>query len=132
MEELFNLGYSASDIKEIYYRNPSIKELDDNEIASYIQLLRDIHCRDEEILNIIYANPFFLSQDLEEVQALIKLLYSLGATALQTTFDSFPLLLTASSSTIEKFILEKRNRGFTEQDIMDMIDSGVTLIGMEG
>lgn len=131
MEELLNLGYSADDIKEIYYRNPSIKELDDSEIASYIQLLRSVHCKDEEILNIIYANPFFLSQDLDEVKELIRLLYSLGATALQTTFDSFPMLLTISSSMVEKFILEKRNQGFTEQEIMDMIDLDATLIERE-
>lgn len=41
------------------------------------------------------------------------------------------MLLIVSCSKLEKFILEKRNLGFTEQDIMDMIELDATFIEME-
>lgn len=123
MKELFNLNLSNEELKDIIEINPDIKEMDPEEIKELINLLKSIGCEERHITNIIYANPFYLNRDYEDIKNLMLKLYQLGLTHIYTIFDSNPFLLNKDSDEIDEFIEKKQNEGLSLEDIVDIIDS---------
>ncbi len=123
MVELYNLGLSESDIKNIMEMCPEIENLSDEDIAANIKVLKDIDCLDRHIRNILICNPFYLYRSVEDVLSLIKKLLEIGMTNINLLFDSNPFLLNKDSYEIQYYINKQISAGKTMEDIVDEIDS---------
>lgn len=123
MVELYNLGLSESDIKNIMEMCPEIENLSDYDIVDNIKVLRDIDCLDRHIKNILICNPFYLYRSVEDVLNLIKKLLEIGMTNINLLFDSNPFLLNKDSYEIDDYINKQISAGKTIEDIVDEIDS---------
>lgn len=127
MLELYNLGISELDIKNIIEMNPTIKNIPEEEILKLIMILKQVNCNDKMIRNIIISNPFYLSRIDTDIINLINKLASLGLSTLNLLFDTNPYLLNKDAFEIEKF-LKKKQKDYSIEEIVDMIDSNPYII----
>ena len=124
MEYLYEIGFDEEKIKYIIEINNDIQSTSKLEIESLINILKNIECTDNQIVNIIYANPYYLSRSISDVNKLILKLESLGITNLNITFDSNPWILNKDSFEIDDYIKRKQEEGLEIDEIKDLIDSG--------
>ena len=127
MLELFNLGISEIEIKEILETNPDLKELSDEDIIQNIFILKQIGCTDSIIKHIIISNPFYLSRSNTDIINLIKKLISIGLKNLQIFFDSNPYFLNKDDFEINDFIKEYSKK-YTQEKIIDILESNPFII----
>ena len=123
MEKLIELGIFDEELKNMYIENPVLCYLNDTEISNNILVLKQIGCSEQEIKNILIANPFYLNRSINDLQKLIKKLYSIGLTNLNLLFESNPFFLNKDLFEIEEFINIKEKEGLKIDEIVDLIDS---------
>lgn len=123
MQELFNYGFSDSDIKELIVNNRDLLELSKEEVINKINILVNIGCTIDIIKNIIISNIFYLNRNEKDIIDLINKLYSLNIYSLNLLFDSNPFLLNKDAAEIDEFINKKLSEGITLEDIVDIIES---------
>lgn len=122
MLEFYNLGIEEKDLLEMIKTCNEIKELEDEEIISKINLLKDLDCTNKQIRNILITNPFYLDRIETDILKLIKTLLELGFKDLNILFDSNPYILNKDSFEIEDYIEEKKSEQSLEE-IIDGLDS---------
>lgn len=122
MLEFYNLGIEEKDLLEMIKTCNEIKELEDEEIISKINLLKDLDCTNKQIRNILITNPFYLDRIETDILKLIKTLLELGFKDLNILFDSNPYILNKDSFEIEDYIEEKKSEQSLEE-IIDDLDS---------
>lgn len=127
MLELYNLGISELDLKNIIEMNPDITNISEEEIRKLIMILKQINCNDKMVRNIIISNPFYLSRIDTDIINLINKLASLGLSTLNLLFDTNPYLLNKDTFEIEEF-LKKKQKEYSIEEIVDMIDSNPYII----
>ena len=127
MEELFKLGISENTIYNMIELNPNIKEMKNTQIATKIQLLKNIDCSDNQVLNIISSNALFLDKTNTEVIKLIKYLLNLGFNRLNLLFDSNPYILNSEPFEIENYINKRKTNGELLKSIVDDLESNTYL-----
>ena len=123
MQELFNYGFSDSDIKELLINNKELLDLTKEEVQNKIDILLNIGCTIDIIKNIIISNPFYLNRMDKDLINLINKLYSLDIYNLNLLFDSNPFLLNKEVFEIDEFINKKLSIGMNLDDIIDIIES---------
>jgi len=123
MQELFNYGFSDSDIKELIINNKELLDLTKEEVQNKIDILLNIGCTIDIIKNIIISNPFYLNRMDKDLINLINKLYSLDIYNLNLLFDSNPFLLNKEVFEIDEFINKKLSMGMNLDDIIDIIES---------
>lgn len=128
MVELFNLGLSDNDIKNMIAVCPEIKELTDNEITNNIEILKSINCNERHIRNILICNPFYLNRTIEDISKLIKKLIEIGITHVNLIFDSNPYLLNKDDYEIDEYINKLTIKGKSLEEIVDDLDSNPFII----
>ena len=122
MLEFYNLGIEEKDLLEMIKTCNEIKELEDEEIISKINLLKDLDCTNKQIRNILITNPFYLDRIETDIIKLIKTLLELGFKDLNILFDSNPNILNKDSFEIDNYIEEKISEKSLEE-IIDDLDS---------
>lgn len=123
MLELYNLGIEEKDLLEMIKICSEIKELDDEEIISKINILKTINCSDKQIRNILISNPSYLDRLDDDILKLIKKLLNLGFENLDLLFDSNPHVLNKDDFEIGEYIRENQEKGKSLEDIIDDLDS---------
>lgn len=123
MKELFNLGLGEKTVSHMLEFNLNLKEVTNIEILEKIQLLKDINCSDNQILNIISSNSLYLSRTNTDIVKLIEYLLGLGFNILNILFDSNPYILNLDTFEIEEYINKRKNNGESLEDIIDDLDS---------
>ena len=77
MDILIRYGFSIEEIKNMMDANDELESIRDQNILELINMLIDIGCHEEHIMNIFNCNPFVLSRNIKEVKALISKLKKL-------------------------------------------------------
>lgn len=128
MEELFNLGISDSEIRDMMELVPSLFNMSTDLVREKIDILKYVGASDKNIKNIIVSNPCYLERDTTDVLKLIKYLNNLGFTLLNLLFDSNPYFLNYDVFEIRDYIDRRKEDGISLEDIIDEIDSNPYII----
>ena len=128
MIELYNLGLSETEIYEMLYTYPELKEISNEEILNNIELLNSIGCNNKQIKNILVSNPFYLNRMIEDISNLINQMIKYGITNINFLFDSNPYLLNKDADEIEEYVIQEQNKGRKIEDIIDEFESNPYII----
>lgn len=128
MEELFNLGISDGEIRDMMELVPSLFNMSTDLVMEKIDILKYVGASDKNIKNIIVSNPCYLERDTTDVLKLIKYLNNLGFTLLNLLFDSNPYFLNYDVFEIRDYIDRRKEDGISLEDIIDEIDSNPYII----
>lgn len=109
--------------KEMLDRNPNIKFLKEDEINRKIDILKNLNCDSNQIVNIISSNPNYLTLRNDKIINLIKYLTKIGFKTLNILFDSNPYILNLEEFEVEYYIDEKVKDGIELSDIIDILES---------
>ena len=123
MTELYNLGLSDDTINSMIEINPSINDMDNDEILDKKNILKEFNCSDIEISNIIGSNPNLLSRTNEEIYRIVDCLKKYGFSELNILFDSNPDILNLDSFEVDNYINNKKISGMELDDIIDELDT---------
>ena len=123
MIELINLGISKATIKSMLELEPTIKNLTKEEIVKYEELLKELNCKEDQIVNIISSNPTYLTRSLNDLYKLITTLSNYGFNSLNVLFDANPYILNLDSYEIDNYIQNRLNNNELLEDIIDELDS---------
>ncbi len=127
MQELFNLGITENDIKEMLETFPNIKDIDENNIKKLITILKRVGCSNRTIKDIIISNPFYLDRLDTDIIKLIQKLESIGLENLNILFDTNPYLLNKDAFEIDDFIKE-HIQNYSLEEIAEAIDDNPYLL----
>ena len=128
MEELFSLGISEMDIKNMLEQNPDMFSIDASLVKDKLDILRYIGCNDRQIKNIVVSNPEYLNRDNLDILKLISYLKKIGFILLNLLFDSNPYFLNYDVFEIKNYINKRLKEGILINDIIDEIDSNPYII----
>lgn len=124
MKELLKkLGISDKTINQMIEICPNIKELNNEEILSKIEILKSLKCDDMQIRNIISSNVNYLDKSSNDINKLIKKMDKLGFTTLNVLIDGNPYILNLDEFEIENYIKEREKNGELLEDIVDEMTS---------
>ena len=127
MLELYKIGITDLDLKDILETNPKITDISDEDIHKLINILKQINCNNQTIKNIIISNPFYLTRLDTDIINLINKLTTLGLNTLNLLFDSNPYLLNKDDFEIEDFVNDQLEK-YTLEEIIDIIDNNPFII----
>lgn len=127
MEELYNLGISEATIISMMELNPYLKDISSKEIQDKINILTEIGCSQNQIINILGSNSLCLSRTNNEILNLINFLNNKKFTVLNILFDSNPYILNFEPFEIQNYINKRLENGEQEEDIIDDLESNTYL-----
>ena len=128
MKELYDIGISEENIKNMLETCREIKELDKNDIIKSIDILKNINCNNNQIKNILISNPFYLCRSNDDILRLFELLVNLGLSDLNLLFDSNPYLLNKDEYEIKDYVDIELKKGKEINDIIDELESSPFII----
>lgn len=128
MEELFSLGLSEEDIRDLLEKFPNVLSIDSTLIKEKIEILRYVDCNQRHIKNIIVSNPEYLDRDNKDILKLISYLKDVGFSLLNLLFDSNPYFLNYDVFEIRDYIDNRLNDGLLLEDIIDEIENNPYII----
>ena len=118
MLELINLGLNENTIMNMLNTNPNYKELTMKEVNDKMVLLKNILCSDEQIKNIIVANPSYLEKENVEIISLFNALFDLGFENINEIIDLNPKVLNLSSDELRKYVDYRIYNGEAKDEII--------------
>lgn len=121
MDILIRYGMSIEEIKNMIDSNPEINNIEDKVIASIIDYLQEIGCRNNIIMNILITNPFVLTRSLEEIKKEIEKLQEIGITNIELLLDKNPYLLNFNYKEIDSIERYQRKLGLKDEEIRKLI-----------
>ncbi len=127
MNELLNFGLSENTIKAMTEENAEIINLTDDEVIEKENLLRNINCSEEQVINIISSNASFLSADNSDILNLFNALTSYGFTTLNILFDANPYILNLQAYEIKNYINDRLNKNESLDMVVDDLESNPIL-----
>ena len=127
MDILMRYGFSIEEIKNMMDANDDLENVLDQDILDLINILIDVGCHEEHIMNIFNCNPFVLSKDINEIKLLIEKLKSLKIKHLYIVFDSNPYLLNLTANEIENIYNDKIDEGLNSEEIADYFYHNIIL-----
>lgn len=127
MNELLNFGLSENTIKAMIEENDEILNLTDDEVIDKENLLRNINCSEEQVINIISSNASFLSAHNNDIIDLFNTLISYGFTTLNILIDSNPYILNLQAYEIKNYINNRLNKNENLEMIIDELESNSIL-----
>lgn len=128
MKILYNLGFDDKDIKNMLDRCPSISYLDDKDLLTKTEILRNINCTNRHIRNILISNPNYLDKNREDIINLIQKLTEINIENINLLFDSNPFLLNKNVYEIDDYINGEIKNGKTIDMIVDELESNPYII----
>lgn len=127
MKELLKLGFSECTIDEMLNQNPNIKDITYEELYQKIDILKNIGCSEEQVLNIIGSNHMYLDRSNNDVIKLLAFLDKLGFSALSILIDSNPYILNLDVFEIDDYVKSRLSNGELLEDIVDDLDTNTYL-----
>lgn len=127
MKELLKLGFSECTIDEMLNQNPNIKDITYEELYQKIDILKNIGCSEEQVLNIIGSNPMYLDRSNNDVIKLLAFLDKLGFSVLSILIDSNPYILNLDVFEIDDYVKSRLSNGELLEDIVDDLDTNAYL-----
>lgn len=127
MNELLNFGLSENTIKAMTEENAEIINLTDDDVIEKENLLRNINCSEEQVINIISSNASFLSADNSDILNLFNALISYGFTTLNILFDANPYILNLQAYEIKNYINDRLNKNESLDMVVDDLESNPIL-----
>lgn len=127
MKELLKLGFSECTIDEMLNQNPNIKDITYEELYQKIDILKNIGCSEEQVLNIIGSNPMYLDRSNNDVIKLLAFLDKLGFSVLSILIDSNPYILNLDVFEIDDYVKSRLSNGELLEDIVDDLDTNTYL-----
>ena len=127
MKELLKLGFSECTIDEMLNQNPNIKDITYEELYQKIDILKNIGCSEEQVLNIIGSNPMYLDRSNNDVIKLLAFLDKLGFTVLSILIDSNPYILNLDVFEIDDYVKSRLSNRELLEDIVDDLDTNTYL-----
>lgn len=127
MKELLKLGFSECTIDEMLNQNPNIKDITYEELYQKIDILKNIECSEEQVLNIIGSNPMYLDRSNNDVIKLLAFLDKLGFSVLSILIDSNPYILNLDVFEIDDYVKSRLSNGELLEDIVDDLDTNAYL-----
>ncbi len=127
MNELLNFGLSENTIKAMTEENAEIINLTDDDVIEKENLLRNINCSEEQVINIISSNASFLSADNSDILNLFNALTSYGFTTLNILFDANPYILNLQAYEIKNYINDRLNKNESLDMVVDDLESNPIL-----
>lgn len=119
MDYLYNLNLNEDEILDMVKVNDHISEMSSEDIYDYIYTLIDIGCNQEQIYNIIIANPFYFSRDLDDVRKFLRRFMSFDGVKYLDVLVKNPWLLNKEAFEIEDYIEENKNTGLNDKEILE-------------
>lgn len=119
MDYLYNLNLNEDEILDMVKVNDHISEMSSEDIYDYIYTLIDIGCNQEQIHNIIIANPFYFSRDLDDVRKFLRRFMSFDGVKYLDVLAENPWLLNKEAFEIEDYIEENKNTGLNDKEILE-------------
>ncbi len=127
MRELLKLGFSECTIDEMLNQNPNIKDITYEELYQKIDILKNIGCSEEQVLNIIGSNPMYLDRSNNDVIKLLAYLDKMGFNVLSILIDSNPYILNLDVFEIDEYVKSRLSNGELLEDIVDDLDTNTYL-----
>ncbi len=124
MEHLISY-FNKDEFLELLKINPDIKNVDEEDIVALISILKTIHLDEEQIREIIIANPFYLTKTPNDIEKLFKILKKFGGAELDSLLLNCPWLLDKDSFEIEDYIENKMNSGLETEEAIESLLSDV-------
>lgn len=128
MKTLYEFGLTDSDIKDMIEICPTIINLSDDEINRNIEILKQIDCQEEHIINILTSNPFYLDRNSDDIINLINTLKHYNISNINLLFDTNPFLLNKNDYEIDNYIEQEKKLGKSIDDIIDLLESNPYII----
>lgn len=123
MKELNNLNFTIEEIKYILDINSNILHLTDSEIKENLNLLKRLNLNENEIKQIVYANPDYITRVYEDVEKLIMTFNKIGVKNIDLLIESNPYILSKYDFEITEYIEKKKKENYSQQEIIDIIES---------
>lgn len=124
MEEILKkLGINDKTIKQMIEICPNIKDLDDREILSKIEILKQLGCNEIQIRNIISSNATYLDRSINDINKLINKMTEFGFDTLNILLDGNPYILNLDAWEIENYINNREKNGELLEDVVDEMAS---------
>ena len=127
MKELLKLGFSECTIDEMLNQNPNIKDITYEELYQKIDILKNIGCSEEQVLNIIGSNPMYLDRSNNDVIKLLAFLDKLGFSVLSILIDGNPYILNLDVFEIDDYVKSRLSNGELLEDVVDDLDTNTYL-----
>ncbi|MBQ2873458.1 MAG: hypothetical protein IJE89_05615 [Bacilli bacterium] len=128
MEELFSLGISEEDMKNILEQNSNLFNISSDLVKEKIDILKYVNCDQRHIKNIIVSNPEYLERESSDILKLIKYLKDNGFTLLNLLFDSNPYFLNYDVFEIRDYVNKRIDDGLELDDIVDEVENNPYII----
>lgn len=124
MEEILKkLGINDKTINQMIEICPNIKDLDDKEILSKIEILKQLGCNEIQIRNIISSNATYLDRSINDINKLINKMTEFGFDTLNILLDGNPYILNLDAWEIENYINNREKNGELLEDVVDEMAS---------
>lgn len=123
--------FTYEELETVLDINPEVKTIFKEEIISKINLLKQLGYLDEEIKEIIILNPFFLTNDYNDIKNLLLKLQELGFDNLDEIFIKNPFLLNKHAFEIDMYINKCLNNGYLKEEIITTLKNNPDLIDEE-
>lgn len=127
MESLLQI-FNEDEVVELIELNPEIRNVSDDNINKLINILKNYKFSVSRLKNIIKSNPFYLSRDIDEVDALINKLLEKEIYNVGIIIDTYPLFLNYYDEDIDEFFDLKSNEELNNDEIVELIESNPYLI----
>ena len=119
MDILIRYGFSIEEIKNMMDTNDELESIPDKDILELINVLINIGCHEEHIMNIFICNPLCLSKDVKEIKRIIKKLKEFKIKHLYMVIDSNPYILNMSIEELDNLYKTKNDEGLSPEEITD-------------
>ena len=131
MFELNNYDIAKENLDLMLELNPEIVYLDPEEIKYNLDILKAIGCSSSDIVNIIVANPFYLTKAAEDIIELIAKFKAFNFSNLNLLFDSNPFLLNKDAFEIDDYVKKELAKNKELENIIDELETNPYLIDEE-
>lgn len=126
MNILIKYGFTIEEFQNMLLDNPDISDITDNSILTIINYLVDNGCSNSQIRNILIANPYILSSDLDEISILIDRFKELFDN-INLLFDSNPFILNWNLKKLNNFISKMIDSDYSMEYIYDYLLNNIVL-----
>lgn len=125
-------GCSENDVSTIFFRRPSVRKMDVNNLQSKLHTLSGLGISSSDLAKIIYCRPRFLNcrlnKNLDERIEYLQALFGSREVLLKAILRNPSLLTYDLHNSIKPVIARFENVGLSRKDLVPMLISRPTLI----
>lgn len=104
MEELYNYDIGDDELKHILEINNDVFTLSREEILERVNILNELDCTMETIKHVIVTNPYYLTNNMDDIKNLIKLMQEMNIDKFNEILLTNPFILNDSVYDVKEYI----------------------------